>query len=72
MSNKTAMARVIAEAFEQGGGIPAIARAMKLTEEGVRLWRVRGKVPDKHLIKFEQLTGVPREKLRPDLFRREN
>lgn len=61
---------VIGRAIEQGGGIGAVAKAMGLTEEGVRLWRVRGRVPDKHLIEFERLTGVPREELRPDLYRR--
>lgn len=63
--------QLIADAIEAGGGIGAVAKAIGLTEEGVRLWRVRGKVPDKHIVEFERLTGVPREQLRPDLYRRD-
>lgn len=60
--------KVIGEAIDKGGGLKAVAAALKMTEEGVRLWRVRGIVPSKRLVEFSQLTGVPREKLRPDLY----
>lgn len=62
---------LIAKAIEAGGGIGAVAKAMDLTEEAVRLWRVRGKVPTKHIVAFEALTGTPREALHPDLYRRD-
>lgn len=60
---------LIQQAIEAGGGIGAVAKALEMTEEGVRLWRVRGQVPSKHVVAFEGLTGVPRERLRPDLYR---
>lgn len=60
--------QVIADALEKGGGIKAIADALKMSAEGVRQWRMRGKVPDKHVVELERLTGVSREKLRPDLY----
>jgi DNA-binding transcriptional regulator YdaS (Cro superfamily) len=62
--------QVIAKAIEAAGGAEAVAAALGMrSSEGVRLWRVRGKVPDKRVVDLERLSGVPREKLRPDLFR---
>lgn len=62
----------IARALEQGGGIGAVAKALKISDEAVRLWRARGKVPAERVVELEALTGVPREELRPDLYRRES
>jgi hypothetical protein len=59
---------VIAEAIVKGGGVRRVAIAMKMSEEGVRLWRVRGFVPAKRLVEFARLTGVGRERLAPDLY----
>lgn len=59
---------IIASAVEKAGGVGAVAKALNMSAEGVRVWIVRGKIPDKHLINLERLTGVPRQKLRPDLF----
>ncbi len=36
---------VIAEALKEAGGISAVAKALNMSEEGVRLWRARGAVP---------------------------
>jgi len=60
---------VIREALEKGGGIGAVSKALGLTDEAVRLWRSRGKVPAERVVELERLTGVPREQLRPDLYR---
>jgi hypothetical protein len=59
---------VIREAIKNGGGLSVVAKALNMSEEGVRLWKVRGHVPDKRLLDFERVTGVPRAKLRPDLY----
>lgn len=59
---------IIRDAFEKAGGIGAVAKAFEMSEEGVRLWRARGKVPDKHVIELERISGVPRQRLRPDLY----
>jgi len=59
---------VIAEALEKGGGVAAVAKALKMSTEGVRLWRARGRVPADRIVELERITGVPRERLRPDLF----
>jgi DNA-binding transcriptional regulator YdaS (Cro superfamily) len=62
---------VIRDALEKAGGTKAVATALGISAEGVRLWRSRGKVPADRVVELEQLTGVPREKLRPDLYARE-
>lgn len=63
---------VIADAIEKGGGLKAVAEALAMSAEGVRIWRVRGKVPADRVVDFARITGVPREKLRPDLYAREH
>jgi DNA-binding transcriptional regulator YdaS (Cro superfamily) len=60
---------VIAQALERAGGYAAVAKALNLNPEAVRLWRSRGRVPAERVVDLERLTGVPREQLRPDLYR---
>lgn len=42
------------------------ARALGLTPSAVSQWK---RVPVKHLLAVEAATGIPRELLRPDLYR---
>lgn len=63
-------AEVIKNAIDKAGGVKAVAKAMQMSEEGVRLWHARGRVPAERVVELEQLTGVPREALRPDLYER--
>jgi len=62
------MREVIEEAIQKGGGLKVIAKALNMSEEGVRLWRVRGSVPASRVVEVEALTGVSRKRLRPDLY----
>lgn len=62
---------IIKDALEKSGGVAAVAKALKLTDEAVRLWRARGKVPAERVVELERLSGIPREALRPDLYRRQ-
>lgn len=59
---------VIAEVLKKGGGVGAVAKALNMSAEGVRLWRARGQIPASRVVELEQLTGVPRAQLRPDLY----
>lgn len=61
---------VIRDAIERAGGKKAVAAALKMSEEGVRIWISRGKIPAERVVEVEHITGVPREKLRPDLYER--
>jgi DNA-binding transcriptional regulator YdaS (Cro superfamily) len=54
------------KALTIAGGQAALARQLGLTRAAVNRWRM---VPSKWIVEIERLTGVPREKLRPDLYR---
>jgi transposase-like protein len=53
-------------AIEQGGGINALARKLGMTPSALFEWR---RVPSHRILQVEAVTGIPREKLRPDLYR---
>lgn len=61
---------VIRDAIEKGGGKRAVADALGMSEEGVRIWIARGKIPAERVVELERITGICREKLRPDLYER--
>jgi DNA-binding transcriptional regulator YdaS (Cro superfamily) len=48
------------------GSVTALARKLRLTTTAVRSWE---RIPAHRLIEVETATGVPREVLRPDLYR---
>jgi DNA-binding transcriptional regulator YdaS (Cro superfamily) len=53
------------KAIEILGGYSAMARKLGIDRNAIRRWH---SVPDHWIIEIEQLTGVPREELRPDLY----
>lgn len=50
------------------GGIVALSQRLGLSRGAVSQWR---EVPANRIVEVERLTGVPREELRPDLYRRD-
>ena len=54
--------------LKDSGQIAAIARALGLSYETVRLWAVQGRVPIKHLAAVVRLTGLPPRSLAPALY----
>lgn len=56
------------KAVEKAGGQSAVARKIGCTSQAVSKWCNTGEVPMKRLIDFEKATGIPREKLYPELF----
>lgn len=50
------------------GGIVALSEALGLSRGAASLWK---EIPVKHVHRLEKLTGIPREVLRPDVYRRE-
>lgn len=42
-----------------------IAEGLKLTTQAVYAW---DRVPAERVVQVEQITGIPREELRPDIF----
>jgi DNA-binding transcriptional regulator YdaS (Cro superfamily) len=48
-------------------GLPAkLARELEITPGAIYQWK---EVPAERLLDVERITGIPREKLRPDLYR---
>lgn len=44
-----------------------LGKALGLSKAAIYFWK---EIPVKHLAAIEKLTGVPREELRPDIFKR--
>ena len=61
--NPTPLERAILAA----GSAKALASLMDVTPMAVSYWKVRG-VPAHHALRIEQLTGVSRHELRPDIY----
>ncbi|QCE35661.1 helix-turn-helix domain-containing protein [Acetobacteraceae bacterium] len=58
-------AHLIDETFN---GTRKLARALRVSPSTVQSWKKKGKIPASRLLEIENLTGVSREKLRPDLY----
>jgi DNA-binding transcriptional regulator YdaS (Cro superfamily) len=55
----------ILRAIEAAGGLRALARKLNITHQRILRWH---KIPSDWLLQVEEVTNVPREKLRPDIF----
>jgi DNA-binding transcriptional regulator YdaS (Cro superfamily) len=56
-------------AIEAAGGLRALARLLGITHQAILQWQERDKVPADRILDIERVTGVGRERLRPDLYR---
>lgn len=54
-------------AAKAAGSLAALARLLGITSQSLQKWK---RVPRKRILQIEKLTGVPREKLAPELFRK--
>jgi len=57
----------LGKAIKAAGSISKLARALGISPQAVWQWR---EIPVRHVISIERIFGVPREELRPDLYRR--
>lgn len=55
--------------LSERGRVAQLARGLGITHAAVRQWE--GHCPAERVVQVESLTGIPREALRPDLYRRE-
>ncbi|MBO1325371.1 helix-turn-helix domain-containing protein [Acetobacter sp. TBRC 12305] len=53
--------------IKRAGGASTVARLLGIHHSAVVRWE---KVPDGRVVALEAATGIPREELRPDLFKR--
>lgn len=54
-------------AVEAAGGLRALARLLGISHNSIVKWN---RIPADRVVEIEKLTGVARERLRPDLYRR--
>ncbi|MBX9593469.1 MAG: type II toxin-antitoxin system CcdA family antitoxin [Roseomonas sp.] len=58
----------LAEAIAAAGGVTRLAERIGLAHPSVLRWQRSGKIPAERVVAVEAATGVPRHRLRPDLF----
>lgn len=58
----------IADVLEKLGGRGSAAAALGITNQAIQKWVNNKRVPIERVVEVETLTGIPREKLRPDIF----
>lgn len=59
------------QVFEAAGGATELARRLGVRQSVVSNWKSRNRIPAERVVEVERVTGIPRELLRPDLYRRE-
>ena len=64
------MQRAMEKAIREAGGIAALAEALGVSRTAIYQWREQGKVSYKRVLRVEELTGVSRHELRPDIYPR--
>ena len=58
-------ARVLSQAIAILGGLEATGEALGVTKQAVSQW---DECPPKRVVRLSQATGIPRHKIRPDIF----
>lgn len=56
---------IVDEAAKAVGGIRQLADRLAISYQAVRKW---SRIPADRVIEIERLSGIPRERLRPDLY----
>lgn len=56
------------KAVTQAGGCAAVGRALGISRQSVWKWLEADRVPAERVLDLEAITGLPRHKLRPDLY----
>jgi len=63
----------VVKACEAVGGQTALARRLGLKSQGsISRWVANGRVPAEKVLKVEEVSGVSRHDLRPDLYPRDS
>ena len=65
MKRQTVDDEIITMVCERAGGMRALGRALGIHYQNIQSWK---RIPAERMIDIETAVGIPREKLRPDLF----
>ena len=63
---QTSPQEALEQAVKAAGGYTALGRKLGITGEAIMQWR---EVPSRRVLIVERMTSVPKELLRPDLYR---
>lgn len=55
----------VARVIEKAGGPSAVGTAIGKTRQAVAKWL---RIPPQHVLTLERLSGIPKEKIRPDIY----
>lgn len=67
-----AMKKALKEAIRRAEGQNGLARLLGISQPRVHYWLHKGgKLPAEYVLRVEELTGVSRHELRPDIYPRE-
>ena len=67
MATSFPMETPLERAIEAAGSQLALARGLGISHQAVAQWE---RVPAERVAEVERITGIPREQLRPDIFRK--
>ncbi len=56
---------IIKIAIKRSGGITRLAKCLNIRHQTIYSWK---KIPSERVVDVERVTGIPRQKLRPDLY----
>jgi DNA-binding transcriptional regulator YdaS (Cro superfamily) len=59
--------QIIEMVCREAGGMRALGRTLEIAYQNIQGWK---EIPARYIIPIEEKIGIPREKLRPELYRR--
>lgn len=59
---------IVHSVIEKAGGQTALARALGIRPQAVQLWSQKKRIPVSRVLAVEQLVGVSRHRIRPDVY----
>lgn len=58
----------IKQVVDKAGGMYELARVLDTNYQTIQFWIKKNRIPAERVIAVEHASGIPRERLRPDLF----
>ncbi|MBG2833060.1 helix-turn-helix domain-containing protein [Proteus mirabilis] len=52
--------------IKKAGGIPALAKKLKISDQAIRQWKQKGRIPPARYAQINELFGIPFEHLVKD------